>query len=344
MLNHKTSFYVLVISFAIVSSCTNSSSYKTADVSKINSDVQVLPFHKEFHQLSTTNFNDLNPKLKSKYGLFYFDFVYEIMGFYKGNKDTTDLITPVVSFTQNEAIKGLYDTVEKYFPNLEFLKKDLDKVNKHLQFYFPNKKLTKAYTIIGEFSYGAMTYDDSTLVIGLDMYLGPQYPFYKSFDIPDYLTRKLKQEYIVPNCVEVIYNLYFGSRLGADATLVESMVEEGKKLYFMECVMPQKPDTLLIGYTQSQLNWCKVSEKQIWKFMNEKDLLYTTNILEQKRYTSDGPTTNGMPADSPGKIGAWVGWQIVRKYMKDNSGKISMMDLLEKVDAKTIISKAKYKP
>ena len=344
MLNHKKSIYFLAICFAILSSCTNPDSYKNVDVSKINSDVQVVPFHTEFNQLNAANFNAVNPKLNSKYGFFYSDFVNEIMGFYEGSKDTNDLVTPVVSFTQNDAIKGLYDTVEKYYPNLEFLKKDLDDVNKHLQFYFPNKKLTKAYTIIGEFSYGAMTYDDSTLVVGLDMYLGPQYPFYKSFDIPDYLTRKLKREYIVPNCVEVMYSLYFGAKSGPSATLIEAMVEEGKKLYFMECMMPQKTDSLLIGYTQSQLNWCKVSEKQIWKFMNEKDLLYTTNLLEQKRYTSDGPTTNGMPPESPGKMGAWVGWQIVRKYMRDNSGKISLKDLLEKADTKTIISKAKYKP
>nr|HRM13383.1 gliding motility lipoprotein GldB [Flavobacterium sp.] len=45
--------------------------------------------------------------------------------------------------------------------------------------------------------------------------------------------------------------------------------------------------------------------------------------------------------ESPGQVGAWIGWQMVRSYMENN--KVPVADLL-KTDAKEIFSKSKYKP
>ena len=45
--------------------------------------------------------------------------------------------------------------------------------------------------------------------------------------------------------------------------------------------------------------------------------------------------------DSPGSVGTWIGWQIVRSYMENNT---ITLDQLLKTEAKEIFEKSKYKP
>jgi uncharacterized protein YjaZ len=45
--------------------------------------------------------------------------------------------------------------------------------------------------------------------------------------------------------------------------------------------------------------------------------------------------------ESPGRIGRWIGWQIVRSYMENN--KIALQEMLKK-DEKEIFENSKYKP
>jgi uncharacterized protein YjaZ len=101
---------------------------------------------------------------------------------------------------------------------------------------------------------------------------------------------------------------------------------------------------MIVGYTNAQVKWCEANEYEIWKFMNDKDMLYKTNYMDLKRYLDEGPTTPGMPEGAPGNIGAWVGWRIVTKFMKDSGKNISLQDLMVKYDAKAIIAAAKYRP
>jgi uncharacterized protein YjaZ len=45
--------------------------------------------------------------------------------------------------------------------------------------------------------------------------------------------------------------------------------------------------------------------------------------------------------ESPGRVGQWIGWQIVRSFMQNN--KVSMQEMI-KMDAKELFEKSKYKP
>ncbi|RYD80660.1 MAG: gliding motility lipoprotein GldB, partial [Sphingobacteriales bacterium] len=62
-------------------------------------------------------------------------------------------------------------------------------------------------------------------------------------------------------------------------------------------------------------------------------------------YLSDGPFTPGLGEnrESAPKLGVWTGWQIVRKYMKENP-KITLQDLMADNDAQRILNLSKYKP
>jgi hypothetical protein len=155
----------------------------------------------------------------------------------------------------------------------------------------------------------------------------------------------MRREYIARNAMEVLANLYFGDEEQMQGkTLLEAMVNKGKKMYFLSMVLPDAPDSMIVGYTAKQEKLCEANENEIWKFMNDQDLLYKNNYMDQKRYLDEGPSTPGMPAEAPGNIGSWVGWQIVKKFMKETGGKVSLKELMYKYDPKMILDKAKYRP
>ena len=45
----------------------------------------------------------------------------------------------------------------------------------------------------------------------------------------------------------------------------------------------------------------------------------------------------------PGRIGAWLGWEIVNEYSKNNNA-LSLQEIMANPDAQDILNKAKYNP
>jgi hypothetical protein len=343
--------YLIVLLTALtLSGCEDSAAWKKVDVSKISAPIHVQRFEQDFYAMDTAHLDLSEAAMRAKYGPFYDDYITGIMNFGRPDNrmDTAghDPHIDIMAFLRSPADRSLYDTVEAKYRDMSDITKGITDAVKHFKYYFPRKPaITTVYTFISEFGNGAITYGDTSLGLGLDMYLGEHYIYYESVSFPEFMKRKLRREYILPNSMEVLYNLHFDrTAYNAELPLIEAIINEGKKYYFMECMLPDAPDSILIGYTAMQEDWCRKSEASIWKYFNEKDLLYKVNFMEQKRYTTDGPTTAGMPPESPGKVGSWVGWQIVRKFMKNNQGKISLDDLMTKYSAKQILSLAAYKP
>jgi hypothetical protein len=340
-------FLVLVIaSVCFLSQCKCNKSKPDVDVSGIAIAVKIDRFEQDFFAVSGDSIVEKTQFLQQKYGDFYLFYVQELMAGFRLNDDTaTPVEQNILAFTSNNSIRGLYDSVEQKYVNIGDLETGFTDAYKHIRYYFPEVPLPKVTTMITEFGYGVITSDTNVLAIGLDMFMGDKYPYYDNFGIPEYIQRKLERQYIVPNGVTALGNLYFGAdEFKPGRPLLEAMVEKGKRMYFLSRILPEVPDSILIGYTAEQLAWCKESEYAIWQFMNEKDLLYTDKYMEQKRYLMDGPTTNGMPAESPGNIGTWIGWKIVNKYMEEAGDKVSLKQLMTEIDNKTILAKANYRP
>ena len=123
--------------------------------------------------------------------------------------------------------------------------------------------------------------------------------------------------------------------------LIEQMIEKGKNWWLVDQLLPEAADSLKTGFTQKQLNWCLSNEGQIWNFFLEQNLFSLEPDLI-KNFIGDAPNTQGMPEASPGNIGQWVGWRIVRKYASLHTD-ISPEQLM-KIPARTIFEETKYKP
>jgi len=337
-------YYLLVILFISLFFCQCNKNNKILDLSGTKLEIDINRYEKKFFAVDTNHLISSLKELRNSDSTFFDFYTIQMMRFGKITDTVSPSILSIKEFLTNNYVLELKDTVDTKFENIDDLQQELSESFKYFKHYFPNKQIPEIRTVISEFGYNAVSLDSTYMVLSLDMYLGKNYKFYRSFDFPGYIVRRFEKEFIVPNAMEVLYTQYFGrSQLESTQALIYAMIENGKKLYFLESVLPTKDKNLLIGYSKKQLEWCQNSESDIWAFYNEHDLFYSKNYMEHKKHVSDGPQTAGMPKEAPGNVGSWVGWQIVNQYMENANGKISLKKLL-KTNAETILAKSKYKP
>ena len=71
--------------------------------------------------------------------------------------------------------------------------------------------------------------------------------------------------------------------------------------------------------------------------------MYATSHLVKQKYISERPKTVEVGEQCPGRIGTWVGWQIVKKFMQTHPD-IVLSQLMEMQNASQLFKESGYKP
>ncbi|MEO8254337.1 MAG: gliding motility lipoprotein GldB [Flavobacterium sp.] len=315
----KTCVFSLVLLFFFLSCDTKNKTEKEIEAIPVN--LEVVRFDKIFFETPPKEL----PKIKKEFPFF----------FPAGNNDSVWL-----EKMQNPLWKELYTEVQKKFADFDLYKTQLDGVFKHIKFYFPETKTPKVYTVISEMDYNnKVIFADSLLIISLEMYLGKEHKFYQ---FPNYIKQNFEPQQLMPDVVEG-----FAKRIlppTKEKNLVSAMIYAGKELYLKDMFLPDYKDADKMGYTPEQLQWCQENESYMWRYFIENQLLYDDNPKLIPRFISPAPFSKfylEIDNESPGKVGAWIGWQIVRSYMKNNE--VSLPQLMH-ISAKEIFEKSNYKP
>ncbi|MDV7392581.1 hypothetical protein RZS08_14540, partial [Arthrospira platensis SPKY1] len=125
--------------------------------------------------------------------------------------------------------------------------------------------------------------------------------------------------------------------------LLDHMIHKGKTLYLFDHLLPFASDTVIMEFSPAQLSWCEDNELDMWAHFLREDLLYSSNWQDIRKLVEYSPDSPGMPPEAPGRTGAWLGWQIVKSFMKRNP-EVSMQDLLNMKDAQEFLDRSRYRP
>lgn len=309
------------------------------DVSGINISLQTERFEKDFFSLDTLQLNSSLQKLYEKYPGFTQDYLFNILGS-SADSATKEVTLFLRSYT------GMYRASLGKFEQFNSVEKEVVRGLQFVKYYFPQYPLPKKLiTFIGPInSYGNII-TPNALAVGLQLSMGRDYPLYLSAEgqqlYPQFISRKFEPAYIPVNCIRnIIDDMYPDKSMGKP--LIEQMVEAGKRIYLLDRLLPELPDTLKTGYTEQQLKGCYESEKNIWSFFVQNDLLYNSDPNLTRDYMADGPNTAAFGDASPGNIGQFVGWRIINKWMEKHQ--YLPPDALMNMPAKQIFEEARYKP
>ncbi len=245
-----------------------------------------------------------------------------------------------------KAFKTVYNDTEKKINNFSKYEDEIRHALQLVKYYFPSYKLPeKIITYIGPPDGVGAAISTDGLLVGLHNYLGKDYPLYKTNMVnqfyPEYISQRFEPEYITINCLKIIVTDVYPEK-DEDRPLINQMVEKGKQLYLLNKFLPATDEYKLIGYKQNQLKDCYDHEAVIWDLFIKNSLLQTTDKNIIKDYIDEGPKTQELGEGSPGNIGSFAGWQIVKKYMQKNTA--TTLQQLINLDNETIFQGAKYKP
>lgn len=312
--------WTLFLLLAFLTSCDHKSKIEK-EVEEIPINIKVERFDKIFYESPEENLQNV----KNKYPYFF-------------PSQTPDSVW--VNKIKNPLYRELYSEVQKKYSNFEKVNSDLESLFQHIKFYFPNIKTPKVITLISEMDYqNKVIYTDSLVLISLDLYLGKNHKFY---EFPEYLKQNFEQNQIMPDIVTSfsVRKIPFGS----NRNLLSYMIYAGKQLYLKDILLPQSTDANKIGYTPEQITWCQENESYMWRYFMEEQLLYSNDIRLPSRFINSAPFSKfylEIDNETPGRVGTWVGWQIVRSFMKNND--VNLQQLLQ-MDPIEIFQNSKYKP
>ena len=307
------------------------------------SDVPVEPvvigrFDRDLFALNADNIVQQLPELQKKYPGFADLYIRNILC-PKGVNDSA-CIPEIVRFVADKDMRAAYEACQSAFPDMSGTEARLTDVLRHYKYYNPQAKLPAAAAMMSGFNFAIATAD--TFGIGLDMYLGYNNSFYDMLQFPNYKRVNMRKEYIASDLVHAWMAKIFPNT-SKSGTLLDKMIYEGKLLYLTDALMPDEQDSIKIGFSKKQLDWCIGNENNMWGYIIKNKFLYSNDITTVTKFTGEGPFTTGFVKESPGRTGVWIGWRIVRKYMDENQ-KVTLEQLMREADAQKILADSKYKP
>jgi hypothetical protein len=338
-------FPVLALALALLAGCKGGNKKQRPDVSGIAADITLHRYDQDFFNLDSLNPEAGLKALQQKEPVFtqqYLEAYTPLAQEMRKGVPVKDLLKQYLS-----DIRPLYQYLQERYSNMSGIEKELEQGFRYMKHYFTDFRIPAVYTTVEglnptdpEEMYG-ITYFNDTLSISLQMFGGVDAPFYDPNFYYDYLRRRFEPAYIVRNGFRAIINSRFPAKIN-ETSLVDQMVDAGKRQYLLEQVLPDTKPEVRLGYTEKQLKDCFNNEKLIWSHFINNNLLFGNEAIVNREYVGENPYTKELGTDSPGNIGAFVGLQIVKKYMDKNDG-VSLSQLMQ-TDAKTIFDNANYKP
>ena len=293
------------------------------EIAKINTDIKVERFDQFFSKVTANNLSDLKTAYPFMFSEKYKD------SFWLAKKNDTLQVQ-------------LFNEVDKTFANFDETENEIEALFNHLKYYFPEFNPPRIITTTNDVDYRSkVIVTDTIVVIALDTYLGSNHEFYGG--IQKYLKANFKKEQVVVDLAREYAEKYIYQP--QRKTLLDEMIYYGKQLYFKDVMVPFKKDAERIGYTQAELDWAKANESYIWRYFVERELLFSTDSKLPGRFINDAPFSKfyleDIDAESPGRLGQYIGWQIIRAYMEQND--VALNEMLIK-NTEDIFNNTKFKP
>lgn len=329
---------VIGLSFSSCDSCSRDKDKKHAvkaeKIKEIRTkiNINILRYEKDLFSLNPKDFGNELVRIQPKYSFFL-----------NGNVRDPKNQQQLYAFISDPVTVDIYKETMRVFPNLEDVEKQLNEAFSYYNYYFPKSKTPKVFSYVSSLDFEMpIKFADSVLIIALDMYLGKDCKFYKQVGIPVYKSNLFMKQYIVADCLKemAFSHIKFDN---ARITLLDEMLMEGKRLYFAEALLPEEQDSIIIGYSSAQMKWVQQNETTMWAYIIDKELLYTTDSKVIMKFINDAPFTSFFSNESPGRAGAWIGWQIIRSYM-NNYKEANLEQLLLETNSQKILNLSKYKP
>ncbi|MCB9182938.1 MAG: hypothetical protein H6591_03395 [Flavobacteriales bacterium] len=276
----------------------------------------------------------------ARYGEFYRIYIEEILQ----GAPVDDPRLPMVlnAFVRDPDWSLAQQGVDSVLGDMEAQRALFEQAFGRLKALFPDSLIPRVVAFNSGYNYGIFP-TDSVLGFGAEWFIGPDHPvigYLAPEAFPNYVKARMRPEMLVPSVVKGWLLVHYTRDVQGE-DLLFNLVETGKVMALLDALLPGVDANLKLAFGPEQLAWCEANEYLIWKELAGKDQIYSKKEEDIGRWMGDGPFTSGLPRESPGHLGEWVGMRMVKAYLKANP-KLTFAQLFAMRDAREILKH--YKP
>ncbi len=337
----------LVGFFILILGCRKDTNIPNVDY--ISPDFEVIRSEKQLAALDSTSTDDDIVRMRNDHSGFwelYFRHILPLEGAGANIENPNDAVRQIVS---DERLRAILDTIAVEYADISDLEAELYEAFQYHEYYFPGNKAPNVYTLMSDFSFFPFIFQDDNgrdgVGISLEMFMGSSFP-YTTFvgnqpTFSSYLKRAYNRDHIVKKVMDVIVDDILGPPPGD--RLLDLMIHNGKRIYVVQQLLPEHPDSVWLEFTPDQLTWCEQNERNLWAHYLNEDLLYSNEFSKVNKLINHSPNVPQLPLEAPGRVANWSGWRIVHEMMRRNP-EMSVIDLIAMRDGQDVLELARYRP
>lgn len=325
----RSPYFLLIPLLISLSSCDNS--FRKADLSEVDTEVQ---FYNLIDTLETINFEQPNLENQELYQ--------ELKGFWRDyTEDILRVGQSTDPMTLKEVERFLSDTIiarieaaihDVHDAQLGAYCEELNDGFQRYSYFFPKEVIPEVVFMNSGFNYGIYP-TARHLGVGMEFYIGSEHELTKNLDptvFPGYIRDRMQPEFLTTDALRGWLLVHYQNTYYDNTDLISNCIYWGKMMYLLDILLPDVEDHRKMGYTKEEIEWCRAQERNLWIEFSRQDILYEKRGFEINRWIKEGPFTRaqGIPQDSPDRLGIWIAWQIVRDYM-DRNKEVTPSQLLE---------------
>lgn len=300
-----------------------------------NVEINILRYEQDLFNIDQSN---MSAAFASMYGKYPENIIA------KGSWNNTEMLQSIRGFISDPVITEIYKDTQKQFSDLSEFKNAITPAMTLYLTHFPNERIPDFCTLVSgiDFQMPQVFGYENTIFICLDMYLGKDYKQYAQAGMPKYIAARCDKKYMATDCFSkaLVYRHLPDKTL---VTLLDNMVDAGKKMLFTQTMFPATPAQDILGYSKEQYKWATSHESAVWHALIEKNKVYDNSEDVIRRMMDETPFTRDFGNDSPGRLGVFIGYQIVQSYMKSHPG-TTLKDLMAMTDSQKFLKESGYKP
>ncbi len=232
-----------------------------------------------------------------------------------------DFIAAITDFSQDPAMKEIYDSVAAHYQNLSWLEHGITQAIEKLKKAFgKSEDLSFDYErfvtlTTGQFDYSnRIAVYEGSMLIAIDQYVLPCFEKFQYFGQPMYIVNMSDSSFLLRDCVSAIAEqvVPFDEQ---KTRLLDFIVASGKTLYLLDIACPNMDERIKMRYTPEQMKWMKDNEGNVWGAFIQNKLLFEQDPSKFNNIIDDAPFTNAFRNDSAPRTSEYIGLQMVRKYI-----------------------------
>ncbi|MCB0770667.1 MAG: hypothetical protein KDC00_09705 [Flavobacteriales bacterium] len=312
----RSSQFVLGTALISITACSDPG-HREVSIEDVPLTVEIGRLDRELFRTLPDSVPAMSRRALAEYGDFYRVYIEDIL---QGAPLEDPRLSAVLTrFVQDPDWSATQEAVDSVLGDMEPQRAAFEDALKRMQVLFPDSLTPRIIAFNSGYNYGIFP-TDSVLGVGVEWFIGKEHPvigYLAPEAFPQYMKDRMRPEMLVPSAMKGWLLVHYTRDIrGAD--VLTNLVETGKVMALLDALLPDVDPALKFAFSDQQLEWCRTNEYNIWKEVVSKEMLFSKNADDIGRLMNDGPFTNGLPRESPGHIGEWIGFRMVQAYLKDH--------------------------